>query len=312
MKNIYFNHDGNTDDLVSLLLLLQAPDINLIGVSAIDGDGDVVASCEASRKIIDRFNTFNHKLEVAMSNSRAHHQFPEEWRQSTFTFNSFPILNEHGKINTPAAKNPAHIDMAKKIMAQDERTTVIMTGPITDLARALDYEPKLANKIDKLYWMGGSLDGHGNVFVPYYDTTQEWNAFWDPEAVERVWNSDIDIQMVGLESTEEIPLNDELKQHFASLRRYPAMDLIGLGYSLIISSQPGNQYYLWDVLTTLSALYPDLVETRKAKSYVLTEGAAAGRLVESEKGRPMTLVTKADKDAFFKKFDELALSANFK
>lgn len=70
MKNIYFNHDGNTDDLVSLLLLLQAPDINLIGVSAIDGDGDVVASCEASRKIIDRFNTFNHKLEVAMSNSQ--------------------------------------------------------------------------------------------------------------------------------------------------------------------------------------------------------------------------------------------------
>lgn len=43
MKNIYFNHDGNTDDLVSLLLLLQAPDINLIGVSAIDGDGDVIA-----------------------------------------------------------------------------------------------------------------------------------------------------------------------------------------------------------------------------------------------------------------------------
>lgn len=39
MKNIYFNHDGNIDDLVSLLLLLQAPDIKLIGISAIDGDG---------------------------------------------------------------------------------------------------------------------------------------------------------------------------------------------------------------------------------------------------------------------------------
>lgn len=118
--------------------------------------------------------------------------------------------------------------------------------------------------------------------------------------------------MVGLESTEEIPLNEDLKQHFASLRRYPAMDLIGLGYSLIISSQPGNQYYLWDVLTTLSALYPNLVETRKAKSYVLTQGAAAGRLVESKQGRPMTLVTKADKKKFFEKFDELALSAKFK
>lgn len=115
MKNIYFNHDGNTDDLVSLLLLLQAPDINLIGVSAIDGDGDVVASCEASRKIIDRFNTFNHKLEVAMSNSRAHHQFPEEWRQSTFTFNSFPILNEQARLILQLPKIPPILIWLKKL-----------------------------------------------------------------------------------------------------------------------------------------------------------------------------------------------------
>lgn len=32
MKNVYFNHDGNIDDLTSLLLLLQVPDIRLIGV----------------------------------------------------------------------------------------------------------------------------------------------------------------------------------------------------------------------------------------------------------------------------------------
>lgn len=39
MKQIYFNHDGNIDDLVSYLLLLQAPDIKLLGVGAIDADG---------------------------------------------------------------------------------------------------------------------------------------------------------------------------------------------------------------------------------------------------------------------------------
>ena len=56
MKNIYFNHDGNIDDLVSLLLLLQAPDIKLIGISAIDGDGYIDPSVEACRKMVDRFN----------------------------------------------------------------------------------------------------------------------------------------------------------------------------------------------------------------------------------------------------------------
>lgn len=53
MKNIYFNHDGNIDDLVSLLILLQAPDIKLIGVSAIDADGYIEPSVDACRKMID-------------------------------------------------------------------------------------------------------------------------------------------------------------------------------------------------------------------------------------------------------------------
>lgn len=34
MKQIYFNHDSNIDDLVSYLLLLQAPNIKLLSVSA--------------------------------------------------------------------------------------------------------------------------------------------------------------------------------------------------------------------------------------------------------------------------------------
>lgn len=42
MKNIYFNHDGNLDDLASLLLLLQAPDIQLIGNQRnLMGDGNI-------------------------------------------------------------------------------------------------------------------------------------------------------------------------------------------------------------------------------------------------------------------------------
>lgn len=50
MKEIYFNHDGNIDDLVSYLLLLQAPDIKLIGVSAIDADGAVDPAVTACAK----------------------------------------------------------------------------------------------------------------------------------------------------------------------------------------------------------------------------------------------------------------------
>ncbi len=311
MKNIYFNHDGNVDDFVSLLLLLQAPNIHLIGVGVTDGDGYLTPSVSATQKIIAHFNQWHHPLEVAASSSRAEHPFPDAWRLGAFSFDQLPILNETHPKFPSLSKLPAHLDMIEKIKQADGPVTVIMTGPITDLARALKKAPEIAQKIDEVDWMGGSLDGHGNVAIPGFDGTQEWNAFWDPKAVDQVWKSQLKIKMVGLESTEEIPLNDQLRQHFADLRRYPAFDLIGQGYALIVSEQSQDQYYLWDVLTTLSGLNSDLVTTRLAKSTVITSGTASGRLVESAKGRTIHLVTKADQEAFWSDFDHLAKSAAY-
>ena len=152
--------------------------------------------------------------------------------------------------------------------------------------------------------MGGSLDGHGNVAMVNADGSQEWNSFWDPYAVKRVFDSNIKIQMVGLESTEELPLNDKLRQHWASLCKYPAMDLVGQGYSMIVSI-PAAELYLWDVLTTVSALYPEVVETEVTHAKVITDGLRAGSFDRDPNGREVTLVTKAHKDLFFKKMDEI-------
>lgn len=304
MKQIYFNHDGNIDDLVSYLLLLQAPDIKLLGVGAIDADGFIDPSVAACRKMTDLFNLRGDKLAVARSNSRAVNQFPHDWRMATYSFNYLPILNEKGSIDTPQAELPAHLDMVEKLKHAEEPVTLIMTGPLTDLARALDVDPDIEKHIKKLYWMGGSLDDHGNVAMVNADGSQEWNSFWDPYAVKRVFDSNISIQMVGLESTEEIPLNDELRQHWASLRKYPAMDLVGQGYSLIISI-PSAELYLWDVLTTVSALYPEVVKTEKAKATVITDGMSAGSFRRNPNGREVDIVTKANKELFFQKMDEI-------
>ena len=283
---------------------MQAPDIKLLGVGAIDADGFIDPSVAACRKMTDLFNLRGDKLAVARSNSRAVNQFPHDWRMATYSFNYLPILNEKGSIDTPQAELPAHLDMVEKLKHAKEPVTLIMTGPLTDLARALDVDLDIEKHIKKLYWMGGSLDDHGNVAMVNADGSQEWNSFWDPYGVKRVFDSNISIQMVGLESTEEIPLNDELRQHWASLRKYPAMDLVGQGYSLIISI-PSAELYLWDVLTTVSALYPEVVKTEKAKATVITDGMSAGSFRRDPNGREVDIVTKANKELFFQKMDEI-------
>lgn len=309
MTNVYFNHDGGVDDLVSLLLLLQMPQARVTGVSVIDAGGQMEAALEATRKIIDLFGGKQGVLEVAASTSRPRHQFPSEWRGAAFTFDALPILNEHGAPKTPVTDVPAHLDLVNKVMAQEGKTTLLFTGPLTDLARALDAEPAIEDKIEALYWMGGSLDGHGNVVDPCFDGTAEWNAFWDPEAVKRVWDSSLEIHMVGLESTEELPLTRELCQHWATLRRYPALDLIGQGYALVLNVAANNVYYLWDVLTTVYCLYADIAEVERVRCDVRVDGAAAGRTYRCEDGREVTLVTHTDAERFYALVDELAMSA---
>lgn len=311
MQNVYFNHDGNVDDLVSLLLLLQMPDVNLLGVGVIDADGYVDPASSASRKIVDRFGHPDRQpAAIAKSNSRAAHQFPKEWRLSAFSFDDFPILNEHGQPETPLAQLPAHLDMVEKINQSDQKVKLVMTGPLTDLARALQADPTIVNNIDALYWMGGAMNSQGNVAEPGQDGTMEWNVYWDAEAVKTVWDSPINITMVGLDSTDQVPLTRELRSRWARQRKHPALDLIGQGYSLVHSFEANSTYYLWDVLTTLVSNYPDLVDSINVKSDVISTGAAQGRTFITDQGRDITFVTNVHAEQFFDKIDDLAKLAD--
>lgn len=307
MKNVYFNHDGGVDDLISLFLLLQMDNIRLTGVSVIDADCYIEPATYASRKIIDRFG--NSQVDTAMSHERGKNPFPKNWRMHAFFMDALPILNESGTIQAPLSKRPAYLHLIDKVMSEEEQTTLLFTGPLTDLARALQNEPRIVEKIDKLVWMGGTYREEGNVHEPEHDGTAEWNAFWDPEAVKIVFNSSIDIDMIALESTIQVPLTGEIRQMWANDRKYPGVDFLGVSYAIVPPLKhfvTNSTYYLWDVLTTASVGQPELVKSKLVTSSVYTEGPSQGRTYETAEGRPVNVVYDVDHDAFFSYITNLA------
>jgi len=310
MKNVYFNHDGGVDDLVSLFLLLQMDSIKLTGVSVIPADCYLEPAVSASRKIIDRFG--NGDLTVANSTSRGKNPFPKDWRLHAFFVDALPILNESGKILTPMAYQPAHRHLIEALHAYEEKTTLLFTGPLTDLARALDEDPSIEEKIERLVWMGGTFGEVGNVEEPEHDGTAEWNAFWDPEAVGRVWASQMVIDIVALESTNQVPLTLDIRQRWASERKHIGVDFIGQCYALcppLVHFSTNSTYYLWDVLTTAYVGCPDLVKTKTVHAIVHTDGPSQGRTEEKEDGRPVNVVYDVNRDAFFDYITDLAKKA---
>lgn len=310
-KKIYFNHDGGVDDLVSLFLLMQMDNVELTGVSVIPADCYLEPAMFASRKIMDRFG--HGSLDVAESNSRGKNPFPKDWRLHAFFVDALPILNESGKIDTPVAEKTAHLHIIDAIHASTEKTTLLFTGPLTDLARALDEDPSIEEKIERLVWMGGTFRETGNVEEPEHDGTAEWNVFWDPEAAGRVWDSSIEIDLVALESTSQVPLTEDIRKRWASERKYLGVDFLGQCYAMcppLVHFTTNSTYFLWDVLTTAFVGNPDLVKVKRVNSIVHTNGPSQGRTEETANGRPVNVVYDVNRDAFFDYITQLAKKVN--
>ena len=76
--------------------------------------------------------------------------------------------------------------------------TVVATGPLTDIEAAIDAAPDIASSL-QLVMMGGTLTQEGNC----WDATAETNIIQDPEAADRVFHSEADTTMVGLDVTHQ-------------------------------------------------------------------------------------------------------------
>ncbi|MFJ7761685.1 nucleoside hydrolase [Bacillus toyonensis] len=311
MKKVYFNHDGGVDDLISLFLLLQMGNVELTGVSVIPADCYLEPAMSANRKIIDRFGKGN--IEVAASNSRGKNPFPKDWRMHAFYVDALPILNEYGKVATPAAAKPAHHHLIETLLQTEGKTTLLFTGPLTDLARALYEAPIIEDKIERLVWMGGTFRTAGNVHEPEHDGTAEWNSFWDPEAVDRVWEAKIEIDLVTLESTNQVPLTIDIREQWAKERKYIGVDFLGQCYAMVpplVHFSTNSTYYLWDVLTAAFVGKADLAKVQTIKSIVHTYGPSQGRTVETDDGRPVNVVYNVNHNGFFNYITDLAKKAS--
>lgn len=309
MKKIYFNHDGGVDDLVSLFLLLQMEETELIGVSAIGADSYVEPAVSASVKIINRFS--NRDLNVAPSYERGKNPFPKDWRMHAFFVDALPVLNESRTTKRSEVSHlEAYEDIIEKLTQSDVPVTLLFTGPLTDLAKALEIKPEITEKIERLVWMGGTFLTKGNVEEPEHDGTAEWNAFWDPEAVAKVFESDIEIDMVALESTNKVPLTLDVRQMWADQRDNLGVDFLGVCYAGVpplTHFVTNSTYFLWDVLTTASVGKPDLVHVQDVMTEVITHGPSQGRTKRvHEGGRLVHVVDDVNREAFFEYMTQLA------
>ncbi len=182
------------------------------------------------------------------------------------------------------------------------KSNIIITGPLTDLAKALQKDSSIVQYIEKLVGGWSTLPKNGNVLEPEHDGSAEWNAYWDPEAVKIVFDSDIEIDMVALESTNQVPLTLDVRQRWANERQYTGIDFLGVSYAAVPPLThfiTNSTYFLWDVLTTAYIGNKDLVDSIEKKVDVISYGPSQGKTFECKDGRKINVINHVDNNAFF-------------
>ena len=93
-----------------------------------------------------------------------------------------------------------------------------------------------------------------------------------------VLDSDMIVDIVALESTNQVPLTMEVRQMWADKRQYLGVDFLGTSYAAVPPLTFCDQFniLLWDVLTTAYVGSPNLVESTKLKIDVVSQGPSQG------------------------------------
>ena len=293
---VLMDHDGGVDDYLATMLLMTMDQIECLGVVVTPADCYIQPALSATRKILDLMSCSH--VRVAESTVRGINPFPRLYRRDSFIVDHLPILNQHDTIRTPLVTQTGQEFMVQVLRDAPQRVTLMVTGPLTTVAAALDIAPEIEAKISRIVWMGGALNVLGNVeksLEAGQDGSAEWNAYWDPLAAARVWRSQIAIVMCPLDLTNNVPVTSELVYRMGKQRGYPLSDLAGQCYALVIP----QDYYFWDVLATAYLAHPEFYQLREWETAIVATGLSQGRTKIETGGRKIQAMDRVDKSSFY-------------
>lgn len=345
---VILDHDGGVDDLVALMLLASATvkpltgmarRVELLGTTILDADCFAAPTGVLCRRLFCMFEKVSDtipKLPVGVSPLKGTaFPFPNEWRKDCLAMVDFPCLHTDG-VNTAMEKREEEPDgnghelLAKLVMESPRPVTIVVTGPLTNVAYCLKkYGEKFANNVREVSIMGGAVHVNGNVInadlpktaAHKLDGSAEWNIYWDAPAAKEVIESPLIRHklLYSLDATNHVPVSSEFVRRFgrvpssknAAVTPSHLATFTGNSWAMCtwLAFMLGGErgYFAWDVLCAMGILVPTISqydETRievDADSQSPSEGRTIPVLANnSMTGQIVQVASKIDAQAFYR------------
>lgn len=192
--------DPGVDDAVGLMLALNAPELEVLAITAVGGNVPVSATSRNAR--ILRQVARRGDVPVFAGADRPLVRDPAgagEFHGAEGLGDATPF-----EPDTPLSEGHAADAIINLVMARPEKSVALaVMGPMTNLALALREEPALAQRLGPVSIMGGARSEGGNITA-----SAEFNVWADPDAAAEVLASDCEVVMFGLDATHQVRATD--------------------------------------------------------------------------------------------------------
>jgi inosine-uridine nucleoside N-ribohydrolase len=191
-ERILIDCDPGHDDAIALLLALASPELEVLGVTTVAGNQTLEKTTANAIRVLD----FVGRDDVPIA---AGADLP-------LVRDPFVAAYVHGEtgLDGPDLPPPQREPLARHavdfLAEHVSGATLVAVGPLTNVALLLARHPEA--RPDRIVLMGGSI-GLGNV-----TPAAEFNIWADPEAAALVFESGLELTVVGLDVTHQALLLD--------------------------------------------------------------------------------------------------------
>ena len=200
---IIFDTDPGVDDAMALLLALRSPEIDVVGITTVFGNTHVAATTRNALNLLDFAGRPDIPVAMGAGRPLVHPPGPTaEWVHGDDAMGNIGWTDVNNPGQRPLAVHAAQY-IVDTIMANPGEITLVAVGPMTNLALALQLEPRIATNVREVVIMGGNVVGLGNV-SPF----AEANIHGDPHAAALLFSAGWRVTMAGLDVTQATRMDD--------------------------------------------------------------------------------------------------------
>jgi inosine-uridine nucleoside N-ribohydrolase len=244
--------DPGHDDAIALLLALASPELDLLGVTTVSGNQTLEKTTANAIRVLDHLGRTDVPVAAGAPRPLVRERYVAAYVHGETGLDG-PDLPPPGR-----EPEPEHAIEFIAARAQERPLTLVPTGPLTNIALFLARYPELQDRIERVVLMGGAI-AEGNV-----TPAAEFNIWADPEAAERVFQSGLDLTMVGLDVTHKALFKQDHADRLAAAGT--AGKLVAELYGFYV--QFHQSQYGWDgtpvhdAVTVAHVIDPTILETK--------------------------------------------------